>query len=163
MNKNKKKIVIISSCLIGMKTTYLGKSNCHQEFLDMMKEGVVCIPVCPEILGGLSTPRLPSEIHNGSGTDVIERRSHVKHIDGTDVTLHYLRGAREVLRLAGLLEPDLIIFKERSPSCGIHQIYDGTFSHRVIEGEGVTTALLRHHGFTVLSEKEYLDLIKKGA
>lgn len=161
MKKNKKKIVVISSCLIGMKTTYRGKSNCHREFLEMMKTGVICIPVCPEILGGLSTPRLPSEIQNGSGSDVIERRSRVRHNDGTDVTLHYLRGAREVLRLVRLVEPDIIIFKERSPSCGVHQIYDGTFSHQVIEGEGVTTAILCRHGFSVFSEKDYFDFKKK--
>ena len=143
-----------------MKTTYRGKSNTKPELVELFRRGEV-IPVCPEQLGGLPTPRLPSEIEGGQGELVIAGKCRVLRCDGVDVTREFMRGAHEVLRLARLIKPECIIFKERSPSCGVHYVYDGSFSNKVRKGEGVTTALLRQFGFTVVSEKEYLERLKK--
>lgn len=151
---------LISCCLIGMKTTYRRKSNRKKELVELFRCGEF-IPVCPEQLGGLPTPRLPAEIEGGQGRLVIEGKARVIRSDGVDVTEEFLRGAREVLRIAGLIKPRCIIFKERSPSCGVHYVYDGTFSNRLVRGEGVTTALLRRFGFNVVSEKEFLESLKK--
>ncbi len=159
---NRKRIIVISSCLVGMNTTYTGESNRKALFVRMLERGEV-VPVCPEQLGGLTTPRLPSEIEHGCGQDVINGKARVIHNNGMDVTANFLRGAKEVLRLARSINPPLIIFKERSPSCGVHRIYDGSFSNVLVEGEGVTTALLRRHGFRVVSEIEFRQNQKKGA
>ena len=149
-----KNIILISACLIGMKTTYHGKSNFRRELAELFSRGCV-IPVCPEQLGGLPTPRLPSEIENTRTADVVNGSGRVLRRDGVDVTEQFRRGAAEVIRIAQLLKPAYVIFKERSPSCGVHFIYDGTFSNRVVEGEGVTTAVLRRHGYTVFSEEDF--------
>jgi uncharacterized protein YbbK (DUF523 family) len=106
-------------------------------------------------LGGLSTPRPPAEVFGGTAEDVLSGKARVIQCDGTDVTDAFLRGAREVLKLARLVQPELIIFKENSPSCGVKIVYDGTHTHRLIPGCGVTTALLQKNGFKVVSEKEF--------
>lgn len=105
-----------------------------------MVQGLHVVPVCPEQLGGLATPRSPSEIVCGCGRDVIEGRSQVVATDGTDVTAQFLRGARAVAELAGLCGARRAILKEGSPSCGVSRIER---AGERIEGEGVTTALLR--------------------
>jgi uncharacterized protein YbbK (DUF523 family) len=146
---------LVSACLIGMNTTHTGKNNANQIFEDMLRRGEV-VPICPEQLGGLTTPRPLAEIVGGTGNDVLAQHATVQRKDGTDVTQAFIRGAREVLELANKLAPAMVILKERSPSCGVHFIYDGTFSQRVISGTGVTTALLQKHGFAIISDEEYL-------
>ena len=149
-------LILISSCLIGMKTTYLGKSNFLDELAELFEKGNV-IPVCPEQLGGLPTPRLPSEIVGGQGSQVIAGTCQVMRSDGKDVTENFIRGAEEVIALLRFIKPVYAIFKENSPSCGVQSVYDGTFSERLVAGEGVTTALLKKHGIRVVSEKEFLE------
>lgn len=102
------------------------------------------IPVCPEQLGGLPTPRLPSERREGG---VFDR-------GGKDVTAQYRQGAEEVLRLARLYGCTHAVLKERSPSCGSGQIYDGSFSHVLVPGSGVAAELLAQNGITVLGESQ---------
>ena len=102
------------------------------------------IPICPEQLGGLSTPREPSE----------QRGNKVITKSGKDVTENFVKGAKEVLKLARLFGIKEAILKQRSPSCGYGQIYDGTFSGTVIKGDGVTTALLKINGIKVISEED---------
>ncbi|MGC8742171.1 MAG: DUF523 domain-containing protein [Candidatus Sumerlaeaceae bacterium] len=146
---------LISACLIGCEVTWRAGANAHEVFAELVRAHHA-IPVCPEQLGGLPTPRPPAEIVGGSGEDVLEGGARVLTADGRDVTENFLRGAREVLRLAELVRPELIILKERSPSCGVRQIYDGTFSGTLRAGCGVTTALLRRHGWPVTSDEEFL-------
>jgi uncharacterized protein YbbK (DUF523 family) len=110
-----------------------------------MEDPELClIPVCPEQLGGLQTPRDPSECSGG----------HVFTSAGADVTAQYRRGAEEALKLAELYHCDTAILKERSPSCSPARIYDGTFTATLIEGQGVTARLLRQHGIRVIGESE---------
>jgi uncharacterized protein YbbK (DUF523 family) len=107
------------------------------------------MPVCPEQLGGLKTPRAPQEIQGGTGEDVLDGKCKVLNIDGGDVTQEFITGAEETLKIVKLFHIEEFIGKSRSPSCGCGQIYDGTFSRQLIDGDGVTTTLHRYK--TVLS------------
>ena len=131
---------IVSACLAGYRCRYDGKTVPNEEIVALMKRGEA-IPVCPEMLGGLPCPRIPSE-RSADGTRVVSR-------DGGDVTEAFRRGADETLRLARLYGCDRAILKARSPSCGCGLIYDGTFSGTLREGDGVAAALLRENGITV--------------
>lgn len=113
------------------------------------------MPVCPEQLGGLGTPREPAEIVGGDGHDVIDGTARVMARDGTDVTERFVRGAGEALALARLVQAECIVLKEGSPSCGVHRIYDGSFTGRAIAGCGVTAALLSREGFAIVSDEKY--------
>ena len=137
------KMRIVSACLFGVKCRYDGKSKSDEKVIRLSKKEIL-IPVCPEQLGGLSTPREPSEKR---GNKVITK-------SGKDVTENFVKGAEEVLKLAKLLNTKEAILKQRSPSCGCGQIYDGTFSHKFIKGDGVTTALLKRNGIKVISEED---------
>ena len=135
------KNLIISACLIGCRTRYDGKTSELPE-LEELKKKYHLIPVCPEQLGGLSTPRDPSE----------KRGDKVVTVNGADVTEAFKKGAEEVLRLAKMFECDTALLKERSPSCGFGKVYDGTFSGTLIDGSGVTARLLAANGIRVLGE-----------
>jgi uncharacterized protein YbbK (DUF523 family) len=110
--------------------------------------------VCPEQLGGCTTPRIAVEIHDGTGADVLEGRCKVTGKNGEDVTEKFLRGAAEVLRIAQLTGAKKAILKARSPSCGCGRIYDGTFSGKTREGNGVTAELLLRNGIEVMTEED---------
>lgn len=139
--------VLVSSCFL-LPTRYDGKAQDKPEMqaiINLLKEaGANAIPVCPEQLGGLSTPRLPAEI---SGSKVIT-------INGEDVTKQFSVGASSVLKLCQELEVKVAIMKERSPSCGVKQIYDGTHSSSVVSGSGVTTKLLKENGVVIFTEND---------
>lgn len=138
---------MVSACLLGLACRYDGRSVEYGEIL-ALREKYNLIPICPEIYGGLPTPRTPSE---RVGERVI---SH----DGKDNTESYLTGARQALRLAELFNCKIAILKERSPSCGTHQIYDGSFEKRLVSGMGTTAELLVKNGIRVLSENEISEL-----
>jgi uncharacterized protein YbbK (DUF523 family) len=110
--------------------------------------------ICPEQLGGLPTPRQPAEIIHGSGEDVLFDSKKVISIDGYYFTFNYIKGAHEVMKIVNLFTITAVILKEGSPSCGINEIYDGSFKHVVRPGQGVTAAILRHNGIPVYSEKD---------
>jgi uncharacterized protein YbbK (DUF523 family) len=110
--------------------------------------------VCPEVDGGLGTPRPPAEILGGDGGDVLAGRARVITADGRDVTAAYLSGARRALETARRVGAERAILKSRSPSCGSDSIYDGSFAGRTRAGEGVTAALLRANGIQVSTEEE---------
>lgn len=133
--------IIVSACLLGCKTRYSGDGKQNEEILKL-KEKHNLIPVCPEQLGGLATPRQPSE----------QREDRVITCDGSDVTEAFEQGAQEVLRLAKIFDCDTAILKERSPSCGSGRVYDGTFSGTQIDGDGVTARLLKQNGIRVIGE-----------
>jgi uncharacterized protein YbbK (DUF523 family) len=134
---------LCSACLLGVECRYDGASKANDKVLELAKTETL-IPVCPEQLGGLSTPRPPAEQNNDR---VITR-------DGEEVTLNFQKGAGEVLKIAKLLGIDEAILKQGSPSCGNGRIYDGTFSGIKIIGDGVTTKLLRQNGIKVVSEED---------
>ncbi len=139
-----KKKAIISACLLGVECRYDGGSNkLPDEKLKELKEEYELIPVCPECYGGLTTPRFPSE---RVGDKVLSKV-------GKDVTAEFSRGAEAALYLAKLFGADLAILKENSPSCGSGTIYDGTFTNRLTEGDGVTSELFKKHGIEVVGEK----------
>ena len=123
-------------------------SDPRRHFIERMAQGGL-LPVCPEQLGGLPTPRLSSEIVGGTGEDVLDGNARVYTKDGDDITQIFLRGANETLNLARLLKADLIILRQNSPSCGCGHIYDGTFTGTIRQGNGVTSALLAREKFRV--------------
>lgn len=137
--------ILVSACLLGINCKYNGKNNYHQELLDYLKDKSV-IPICPEIYGGLKTPRDPSEI---KGDKVITK-------EGQDVTENFQRGAEETLKLAKEFNVKKAILKSKSPSCGYGEIYDGTFSDQLIKGNGITAELLKQNGIEILTENNFI-------
>ncbi|MGM9654400.1 MAG: DUF523 domain-containing protein [Butyricicoccaceae bacterium] len=135
--------ILVSACLLGCPCRYDGTAKADPRVLALMERHTL-IPVCPEQLGGLPTPRLPSERREGG---VFDR-------GGKDVTAQYRQGAEEVLRLARLYGCTHAVLKERSPSCGSGQIYDGSFSHVLVPSSGVAAELLSQNGITVLGESQ---------
>jgi len=138
-------MIIVSACLAGVNCAYDGKSRTCNAVIELVKNGEA-IPVCPEQLGGLSTPRNPVEIVAG----------RVKDRSGKDFTLEFERGALEVLKIAQLCGAETAILKSRSPSCGHGKVYDGSFNHQLIEGDGFTAALLKANGISVLDENNVI-------
>jgi len=115
--------------------------------------------VCPELLGGFSTPREPAEIVGGDGEDVLNGQARVIDKSGQDVTAQYIKGAYDTLKQAQAVHAEIIILKEYSPSCGSSMIYNGTFEGKRIVGNGVTTALLIRNGLSVISEENLSDFL----
>lgn len=148
--------ILVSACLAGEKCKYSGGHNLVPAIAELIRQGKA-VAVCPEALGGLPIPRPPAEIQGGDGYDVLEGKARVVDSSGREVTAEFCRGAKSTLALARELQPDLIILKEKSPSCGSQQIYNGSFSATTIPGAGVTAALLKQHGFQVISEKQFKD------
>ncbi|NLU49975.1 MAG: DUF523 domain-containing protein [Syntrophomonadaceae bacterium] len=148
-------MILVSACLCGHNCTYRGDNHHHPLFARLCREGRA-IPVCPEQLGGLPTPRPPSEILNGDGYDVLKDVARVVNSEGSDVSRFFVKGAVATLDVARRVGACRAVLKARSPSCGSGKIYDGTFSGRLRPGDGVTTALLRQHGIEVCSDEEYL-------
>lgn len=141
---------LVSMCLCGVNCKYSGGNNYDETVLKIVNEGDA-IPVCPEIMGRLGTPRIPHEIVGGDGFDVLEGRAKVISKDGDDNTVAFIAGAEKVLEIAKKLNVKEVIFKSKSPSCGNGKIYDGSFSGTLIDGVGVTTALMIKNGIRVSS------------
>ena len=135
-------MILISACLCGVNCKYNGKNNLNEECLELLKRGEAIL-VCPEQMGGLETPRNPSEIK------IVNGEIKVFMNDGTDVTENYKRGAEEVLKLAKELNVKKAIFRKKSPSCGCGEIYDGTFTNTLTKGNGITTSLLLENSIEV--------------
>lgn len=140
--------LLISACLMGVNCRYDGTGKVHEALEQLMKTHEL-IPICPEQLGGLPTPRKP-----------VERvGDRVLTADGEDFTKQFERGANEVLALANLYQCDTVILKEKSPSCGYGTIYDGSFSGTLTAGDGVTAELLLQHGIRVIGESQLDELL----
>jgi uncharacterized protein YbbK (DUF523 family) len=144
---------LCSACLLGVRCRYDGQKKPVQRLIDLAKREKI-IPICPEHMGGLPTPRPGAEIRRGEGKDVLEGKARVFDYDGNDVTEQFKRGALRALKVAWLFGTKEAILKQRSSSCGSGQIYDGTFSGRVVRGDGVTAALLKKHGIKVITEED---------
>ena len=143
---------LVSACLIGVNCNFEGR-NCLN--LKLFEEFAMSdlFPVCPEVLGGLPIPRVPAEIKGGDGSDVLNGKAKVVNEKGVNVTSEFLRGASEVLRIAQSIGAKEALLTEKSPSCGCGVIFDGTFSNKFIDGDGVTAALLKKNGVKVTSIK----------
>ena len=140
---NKKEIKICSACLLGVECRYDGKGKINDRVIELAKKEIL-IPVCPEQLGGLPTPREPAE----------QKGEKVFTKSGKDVTKNFKRGAEQVLELVKLFNIEKVILKQKSPSCGCGQIYDGTFSGNIIKGDGVTVKLLKENKIKVITEQD---------
>ena len=145
---------LISACLLGIKCAWSGDDKYKNGRAIELSKVEPLLPVCPEQLGGLSTPRAPQEIQGGTGDDVLDNKCGVVNNDGEDVTREFIKGAEEILKIAWQLNIKEFIAKSQSPSCGCGQIYDGTFSGRLIDGDGVTTALLKRSGVKIILEED---------
>lgn len=135
--------IIVSACLAGLNCRYDGAAKPCEKVIQLVAEGRA-MPVCPEQMGGLPTPRQSSE-------QVGER---VLCKDGADVTAEFIRGAEEALKMAKMIGATQAILKSKSPSCGCNQIYDGTFSGTLVPGDGVFAALCKANGIAVKTEDE---------
>jgi uncharacterized protein YbbK (DUF523 family) len=144
---------LISACLLGIKCNWSGDGKYENDGAIELSKVETLIPVCPEQLGGLPTPRAPQEIQGGIGEDVLDDKCRVINSNGQDVTSQFVRGAEEALRIASQLKVKEFIGKFDSPSCGCGRIYDGSFSGKLISGDGVTTALLKRNGIRVVTEE----------
>ena len=131
--------VAVSACLLGQNCKYNGENN-YSAKLEKMLCGKKIIAVCPEVMGGLRTPRKPCEIKNGK----------VQTADGQDVTAHFKRGAELALNVVQQNGAQAVVLQSRSPSCGAKQIYDGTFSKKLIQGKGVFAKLLSDNGIEII-------------
>jgi len=143
---------MVSACLLGVRCTWDGKVHHRNGKVMELSRRETIIPVCPEQLGGLSTPREAQEIERGSGDDVLDGKCRVVNRVGQDVTSQFIAGANEALRIARRYNIKDFIGKSKSPSCGCGLIYDGSFSKRLTKGDGVTVALLKRNGVKVMSE-----------
>ncbi len=147
-----KEKVLISGCLLGVSCRMDAKSKpLPSQAIEELEKVFHLIPVCPEILGGLSTPRNPSE----------RKGDLVISCSGVDVTAEYKKGAEETLRLANIFDCGIAILKEKSPSCGHGLIYDGNFQKKLISGDGVTSELLIQNGITIYGESQIPALLEK--
>ena len=146
-----KEKLLVSACMLGAGCRYDGKSKpiIEKETLDKLCLKYEIIPICPEIYGGLPTPRTPSEIKDG----------RVVMKDGTDVTVNFCRGAKSLADMANSLGAKMALLKERSPSCGYRFVYDGSFSATLIEGSGIFASELLSRGFSIYTEDDIDSLI----
>ena len=135
-------MILISACLVGINCKYNGGNNFKEKALELVKKGEA-IPICPEQLGGLPTPRVAAEIK------IINGKRKVINNKGEDVTENFERGAKEVLELAKSLNIKKAVLKSRSPSCGKGKIYDGNFNGQVIDGNGILAQMLIDNGIEI--------------
>lgn len=142
--------VLISACLLGVDCKYNGSNNkLDDEIIHSLKEKYNLIPVCPEIMGGMPTPRNPVEITDGKVFDN----------DGVEFTKEFEKGSEEVLKLAKLYDTTIAILKENSPSCGSNYIYDGTFNHQKIKGKGIAAHKLSKENIKLFTEENVKILL----
>jgi uncharacterized protein YbbK (DUF523 family) len=140
---------LVSACLAGIPCRYDGQARGMEEIVSLISSGEART-FCPETLGGLKIPRVPSEIVGGDGGDVLDGRAAVMSRDGQDVTTEFIKGAQAVLELCRKFGVDDVLLKSKSPSCGVGRIYDGTFAGTLRPGDGVTAALLKRNNIKVV-------------
>jgi len=136
-------MIIVSACLAGVNCAYDGKHRACEKVMELVRKGEA-IPVCAEQLGGLPTPRVPAEIQKGK---VINQM-------GMDVTENFVRGAKEAVTITKLANCKKAILKAHSPSCGFGIIYDGTFSHTKVKGNGIFAEMLIQEEIEVMTEQD---------
>lgn len=139
--------VLVSACLVGENCKYNGKNNKNEKVIEYLKDKEIIL-VCPEVMGGLTTPRLKSEILVSDNKTVINEKRE-------DVTSYFVSGAKKALEKAISNSVKVAILKERSPSCGSKKIYNGEFNGTIIEGNGIFARMLKENGIVVLSEEDF--------
>jgi uncharacterized protein YbbK (DUF523 family) len=152
---------LISACLCGVNCKYSGKNNLNKDCLKLLEQDEAIL-ICPEQLGGLTTPRNPAEIIDGTAKSIVnDGVGKVVTSEGEDVTKSFIKGAKETIEIAKASGTVAAILKEGSPSCGCNHIYDGSFSGKKINGEGITSYLLKESGIEVISDEEYSKKIEE--
>ena len=141
-------MILVSACLVGLNTKYNGKNNYNDKILELVKNGKA-IPLCPEQLGGLTTPRIPTEIKYING------KRYVYDKVGANVTKEFERGAEEVLNFVKKMNIKKAILQSRSPSCGVGKIYDGNFNGNIVKGNGILAQILIENGIEVIDIENY--------
>lgn len=149
--------ILVSRCLLGHRVRYDGGASGPFDQLQVWLDEGRVVPLCPEVAGGLPTPRAAAEIPGGQGAEVLEGQASVMTTEGFDVSAQFLSGAYQALELVRKHGIRIAVLKANSPSCGNLQTYDGTFSGVKVSGEGVTAALLKRHGIQVFSELELAE------
>lgn len=152
-------MILVSKCFCGFNCRYDGKSNFKKYIYELYIRGQA-IPDCPEQSGGLPCPRNPSEIINGTGTDVLCGKVNVISSSGENMTNQFIMGAEFTLKLCKKYNIKVAVLKSNSPSCGFGQIYDGTFSGTKIKGNGVTAELLYQNGIVIFNENNFIEFCK---
>ncbi len=147
---DKDEVILVSACLLGVACRYNGVSKRDDKVIAYL-EGKRFVPVCPESLSGLPVPREPADFDHGDGSMLRGGKNRLLLRDGTDVTRQFLRGAAESLKIARLAGATRAVLKDRSPSCGVYEVYNGS---RVVKGIGCFTSLLLLNGVAVESEKD---------
>lgn len=153
-------MILISACLIGEAVRYDGGHKLDQRLKDLVDKGEA-ITACPELLGGLSVPREPSEIVGGNGIDVWNGVAKVMTVTGRDVTEAFKTGAKQTLEIIQSFECDTVVLKANSPSCGTRTIYNGQFNGGKTEGPGVLSALLSEYNIRIYDEEEFLAMLEE--
>jgi uncharacterized protein YbbK (DUF523 family) len=153
-------LLLVSSCLAGLEVRYNG-THCLNEKISQLIDQKKAVSICPELLGGFTTPREPAEIMGGDGGDVLDGGARVIEKSGRDVTELYIKGAYAALKQAEELNASVVVLKEYSPSCGSSKIYNGAFAGQKMSGQGVTSALLTRNGIKVISEEGLGKLLEE--
>ncbi len=152
MNNLENKNILISKCILGVNCRYDCSSKEDKKLIyRLLESDYRLIPVCPEELGGLPTPRLPSYF-----VESINSKRKLKNVNGEDVTSYFTNGARKTLMIARIVNPIFIVFKDKSPSCGVDYIF---LKDTLVEGEGITTEILRRENFNVVSSKKISKIL----
>ncbi len=150
--------ILVSRCLLGHRVRYDGGAHGPFALLERWQAEGRVVALCPEVAGGLPTPRPPAEIAGGQGAGVLDGRLPVLTVDGEDVSAAFIAGAEQALVLVERHGIRLALLKARSPSCGNRENYDGSFTGTRVAGEGVTAAALRRAGVRVFSEEQLPEL-----
>ena len=155
-------MILVSACLAGTKCRYNGQECTSNVILELKNKGKV-LEVCPEVAAGFSIPRVPCEILGGVGEDVLRGQAIVVNSLGDDITQKIIKGSKQGLEKAIANNIKLAIMKSKSVCCGAGKIYDGTFSNRLIPGDGILTSLLKQQGIKVLSSEQFsfIEQLKK--
>jgi len=150
-------MIAVSACLLGTHCRYNGSSAFNDELFNLLKDKDVLL-FCPEVMANLPTPRNPAEIHNGSGKDVIKNQAVVIDKNGNNLTSAFINGAVKARSSLLKNKVSIVILKDKSPSCGVDKIYDGSFSMTLIDGHGVLTALLLEKGIKLFADTKMNDI-----
>ncbi|WP_174874873.1 DUF523 domain-containing protein [Vogesella oryzae] len=155
-----KPALLVSACLLGQPVRYDGASKGLPATLrDTLAAHFRLLVICPEVAGGLPTPRPPAELSGGDGHAVLQQEASVRTASGADVSAAFVAGAQQALQLAQQQHCRLALLKANSPSCGNRQVYSGRFDGQLLAGQGVTAALLSAHGITVYNETQLAQLL----
>ncbi len=153
MMELKREKILVSGCLAGLPCSHDGQGRLNKTVRRLVDDGAA-VPVCPEQLAGLPSPREMAEIDGGDGTGVLDGKARVRSRPGKDLSAAFTKGAQETLKLARRHSCRMAVLKARSPSCGRGQIYNGSFRGRLKSGSGVTAALLMRAGIEVATDEE---------